>query len=215
MSSSSSSPSDYRLFNRQRTVHQILGGGLAADVILWRRKNLTVGILTVTLAAWVVFERSGYTLLSLVSSVLFLLFSILFLWSKSASILNRPAPPLPSLYLPEETANEAAVFIRDRINGLLSVSEDIALGKAPQMFIKVAASLLLISIIGGFTDFLTLGYTSLVIILTVPVLYERYENNIDTYVLLGSGNLKQFYMKLEVEYVSKVRNWILEQKKLS
>lgn len=60
-----------------------------ADVILWRRKNLTVGILSVTLAVWMVFERSGYTLLSLVSSVFLLLIAILFSWAKSAAILNR------------------------------------------------------------------------------------------------------------------------------
>ena len=60
-----------------------------ADVILWRQKNVTVGILLVTLAAWLVFEKSGYTLLSLVSSVVLLLIVILFLWAKSASILNR------------------------------------------------------------------------------------------------------------------------------
>ncbi|KAJ0028480.1 hypothetical protein Pint_35250 [Pistacia integerrima] len=78
-----------RLFDRQRTVHEILGGGLVADVILWRQKNLTLGILMVTFAAWVVFEGSGYTLLSLVSSVLLLLFAILFIWAKSAAVLNR------------------------------------------------------------------------------------------------------------------------------
>lgn len=60
-----------------------------ADVMLWRRKDLTVGILLVTLSAWVVFEISGYTLLSLVSSVLLLLIVILFLWAKSAALLNR------------------------------------------------------------------------------------------------------------------------------
>lgn len=60
-----------------------------ADVILWRRKNLTVGILLIALAAWIVFERSGYTLLSLVSNVLLLLIVILYLWAKSAAILNR------------------------------------------------------------------------------------------------------------------------------
>ncbi|KAJ4964580.1 hypothetical protein NE237_016429 [Protea cynaroides] len=58
------------------------------EVILWRRKNVTLGILFVALAAWVVFEGSGYTLLLLVSSVLLLL-AIVFLWTKSAEILNR------------------------------------------------------------------------------------------------------------------------------
>ena len=52
---------------------------------------MTVGILVVTLAVWLVFEKSGYTLLSLVSSVLLLLLAILFLWAKSAAILNRYA----------------------------------------------------------------------------------------------------------------------------
>jgi hypothetical protein len=50
---------------------------------------VTVRILLVTLAAWLVFERSGYTLLSLVSSVFLLLVAILFIWAKSAAILNR------------------------------------------------------------------------------------------------------------------------------
>lgn len=60
-----------------------------ADLILWRKKNQTLMILLVTVASWIVFERSGYTLLSLVSNVLLLLVVILFLWAKSAAILNR------------------------------------------------------------------------------------------------------------------------------
>ncbi|XP_065617359.1 reticulon-like protein B12 isoform X3 [Quercus suber] len=214
-----------RLFNRQRTVHEILGGGFginsclalvktAADVILWRRKNLTVGILLVTLAVWLVFERSGYTLLSLVSSVFLLLIAILFSWAKSAAILNRPAPPLPELHLSEEMVNEVATFIRLRVNTLLSVSQDIALGKDSRLFFKVAAYLWLISFVGGLTDFLTLGYTSLVVILTVPALYESFEDHIDKYVILGYKNLHQLYVKLD-EYVSRVQKWILVKKKLS
>ncbi|KAF3448993.1 hypothetical protein FNV43_RR09717 [Rhamnella rubrinervis] len=174
-----------RLFNRERTIHDILGAGLVADVILWRRKNVTVGILLVTLAAWVVFERSGYTLLSLVSSVFLLLLAILFLWAKSAAILNRPAPPLPELHLSEEKVNEVAAMIRTHVNTFLSVSQDIALGKDSRLFFKVAAYLWLISLVGGFTDFLTLGYIGLVMVLTVPALYERYEDHIDKYCIMG------------------------------
>lgn len=169
----------------------------------------------VTLAAWVVFERSGYTLLSLVSSVLLLLFAILFLWAKSATILNRPAPPLPDFYLSEETVAEAATFMHNHINVLLSISQDIALGKDTQMFIKVATYLFIISAIGCLTDFLTLCYTSLFIVLTVPALYERYEDLIDRYVLMGYRKLKQLYMTLDEEYICKVHNWILEKQKFS
>eukprot|EP00256_Glycine_max_P060279 XP_014629108.1 reticulon-like protein B12 isoform X2 [Glycine max] len=202
-----------RLFNRQRSLHEILGGG--QDLILWRRKNLTVGILLVTLAVWVVFERSGYTLLSLVSNVLLLLIVILFLWAKSAAILNRPAPPLPQLHLSEEMANEVKTFIRTRVNDLLSVSQDIALGKDSRLFLKVAAYLWIISIIGGLTDFLTLAYTSLFIVLTVPAIYERYEDYIDKYILKGYRKLCLLHLKINEQYVNKVHNWILEKKKLS
>ncbi|MED6167343.1 hypothetical protein PIB30_001765 [Stylosanthes scabra] len=204
-----------RLFNRERTLHQILGAGLVADLILWRQKNTTVGILLVTLAAWIVFERSGYTLLSLVSNVLLLLIVILFLWAKSAAILNRPAPPLPHLHLSEEMVNEVATFIRIRVNDVFSVSQDIALGKNSRLFLKVAACLWLISFVGGLTDFLTLAYTSLFIVLTVPALYERYEDNIDRYVMKGYGKLCQLYVKINQEYVSRLQHYILEKQKLS
>lgn len=186
-----------------------------ADVMLWRRKDLTVGILLVTLSAWVVFEISGYTLLSLVSSVLLLLIVILFLWAKSAALLNRPAPPLPELFIPEETVNEVGAIIRNHVNFLLSASHDIAMGKDPRMFFKVAGCLCLISFIGGLTDFLTLAYTGLVIVLTIPALYERYEDHIDRYVIMGYQKLKQLYLHFDVEYFSKVRKRILEKKKLS
>lgn len=204
-----------RLFNRQRTVHQILGGGLVADVMLWRRKSLTVWFLFVTLAVWLVFEKSGYTLLSLVSSVLLLLLVILFLWAKSAELLNRPPPPLPDLYLSEEVVNEIAGFICSHINALFSTSKDIALGKDTRMFFRVAAYMCLLSVIGGFTDFLTLGYTSLLIILTIPALYDKFEDDIDMYILMGCRELQQLYVKFDVEYLSRVRKLIFEKQKLS
>lgn len=204
-----------RLFNREREVHEILGGGLVADLMLWRHKNLNQAILMVALAAWVVFERSGYTLVSFVSAVLLLLFSILFLWAKSAAIVHRPAPPLPDFYLSEEAVNKAASFIRKHINALLSITQDIALGKDTQMFMRVATSLLLISVTGCFMDFLTLGYISLVIVFTLPALYERYEDQIDKYVLLGYRKLMQLYVILNGKYLCKVKRWITEKQNFS
>ncbi|KAI4356576.1 hypothetical protein L6164_000591 [Bauhinia variegata] len=207
--------SSERLFNRQRTLHDILGAGLVADVVLWRRKNLTVGILLITLAAWVVFERSGYTLLSLVSNVLLLLIVVLFLWAKSAAILNRPATPLPELHISEEMVNEMGNFIRTRVNDLFSVSQDIALGKDSRLFLKVTVYIWLISVVGGLTDFLTLACTSLFIVLTVPAIYERYEDYIDRYIMGGYRTLCKLYVKINEEYVGRVQNWIMEKKKLS
>lgn len=60
-----------------------------ADVILWRRKDVALGILLGALSSWLLFDVSGYTVVSLVSNVLLLLFSILFVWTKAARIVNR------------------------------------------------------------------------------------------------------------------------------
>lgn len=203
-----------KLFNKQRTIHQILGGGVVADVMLWRRKDVTMGILIVTLGAWVMFEISAYTLLSFTSNVLLLLFTILFLWAKSAAILNRPAPPLPHFHLSEETADEASTFLRDHINTILSVSEDIALGRDTKLFVRVALVLLTISVIGSLTSFLVLGYISLVLVLSVPAIYERYEAQIDAFAVMGCRKVQQLYVRLDQDYIARIHKWILEKKKL-
>ncbi|XP_075490720.1 reticulon-like protein B12 isoform X2 [Primulina tabacum] len=100
-------------------------------------------------------------------------------WGGEAE-LSRPAPPLPHLHLSEEMVNEAATFIRECANAVLSASEDIALGRNSRMFIKVGLCLFIISVVVGLIDFLALGYTSLILGLTVPALYERYERHIVT-----------------------------------
>ncbi|MQL95838.1 hypothetical protein Taro_028505 [Colocasia esculenta] len=166
-------------------------GLTVADVMLWRRRDLTVGILLGMLAAWIVFEKSGYTLLSLAGSVLLLLISILFVWAKSAAILGRPPPPMPEFHLSEETIKEASAFIHSHVNAILSSWHDITHGKDSKLFYKVAAFLWLISVIGSWTDFLTLGYTSLLIMLTVPALYERYEEYVDDYLVISYGEAQR------------------------
>lgn len=55
----------------------------------------------------------------------------------------------------------------------------------------------------------------LVIVLTVPVLYEKYEDQIDKYVLLAYRKSMQFYLFLNQEYICKVKHWIMEKQKIS
>lgn len=86
--------------------------------------------------------------------------SLLSSYNLDVCVCNRPAPPLPHFHLSEETANEASTFLRDHINTILSVSEDIALGRDTRLYVRVALVLLTISVIGSLTSFLVLGYIS-------------------------------------------------------
>ncbi|XP_039136028.1 reticulon-like protein B12 [Dioscorea cayenensis subsp. rotundata] len=205
----SSPPPQY--FGRQRSLHNILGGGNVADVILWRRRSVTISILLGTVAAWVVFQMSGYTFLSFVSNVLLLLLSILFVWAKAAGLLNRPPPPIPKLQLSEAVIKTAADFVYSHMNMVLSATYKIALGKDTNLFYRVAGCLWLISFVGGLTDFLTLGYTGLLAVLTIPVLYEKYESYVERYVNIACMELRHRYESY-TKHLNKVKNWILEKK---
>jgi reticulon-3 len=58
-------------------------------VLLWRRSNASVAAVVGATAVWFVFERAGYSFLSVLANSLLLLVAILFFWAKSASLLNR------------------------------------------------------------------------------------------------------------------------------
>lgn len=64
-------------------------GYAVADLVLWRNRTGAVILLVSSTGFWFLFERAGYNLLSFVSNVVLLLVAILFLWAKSASVLNR------------------------------------------------------------------------------------------------------------------------------
>lgn len=55
----------------------------------------------------------------------------------------------------------------------------------------------------------------LVIVLTIPAFYERCEDYVDKYVMMGYRRLLQLYVKLDEEYVNRFQHLVLEKKKLS
>ena len=51
--------------------------------------------------------------------------------------------------------------------------------------------------------------------LTIPALYEKYEDYVDRQVVLMYRKLHQFYVKLDEKRVLTYQQWILEKEKLS
>ncbi|CAI9783212.1 unnamed protein product [Fraxinus pennsylvanica] len=115
--------------SRRFSVHLALGGGAVSDVLLWKKWRGSVSLLVGSTALWFLFEIAGYNILSFISNVLLLLVTILFFWSKSASILNRPLPPLPNLEVSEEiaikTADAMRVWLTEIVNQGKLVSDEI------------------------------------------------------------------------------------------
>ncbi|CAI9781858.1 unnamed protein product [Fraxinus pennsylvanica] len=153
-------------------VHLAMGGGAAADVLLWKNWFGSAALLVGSTALWLLFERAGYNLLSFISNVLLLLVVILFFWAKSALLLNRPLPPVPNLDISEESVVKAADKMRVWVNRALSIAHDIAIGGNLGLFVQVFLSSWVISYIGGFFNFLTLAYIVVLLSLSLPVLFQ-------------------------------------------
>ncbi|KAL6614159.1 hypothetical protein ACP70R_036429 [Stipagrostis hirtigluma subsp. patula] len=201
-----------RLFDAQRSLHDLLGGGTVADVVLWRRKEAAGGLLAAAVASWAFFYCvPGHTLLSFVCQVLMILLTVLFVWAKAARLLGRAPPPVPLMKISEDSMSEAAERAGNFMNKVLQDFENIALGKESNLFYKVAFVLLLISIVGRLTDLISLVYAGVVIALTIPALLEKSEERIARFLKKASVYVQACGQTCK-EYKYNMKNRVLEKK---
>uniref|UniRef100_A0A0D9W3W3 Reticulon-like protein n=1 Tax=Leersia perrieri TaxID=77586 RepID=A0A0D9W3W3_9ORYZ len=176
-----------------------LVGESVGDVVMWRRPDASACLLAATVSSWLLFGSSsgGYTFLSLASNVLLLLITVLFVWAKAARLLNRPEPPIPEMHISQQIVNEVVALLHSSLNTAFTAFHDIALGKDSVLFYQVFLCLWIVSIIGSLTDFITLCYTSIVAVLIIPALYQKYEECIDRYMRFAYMNLQMYEMVYE------------------
>ncbi|KAK4770691.1 hypothetical protein SAY87_031223 [Trapa incisa] len=203
----------YRLFGREKPVHQVFGGGKSADVLLWRNKKISAGALGVSTALWVLFELMEYHLLTLVCHGLILTLAILFLWSNGTTFIHKSPPRIPEVSIPEQPILQFVSVLRFEINRTLFVLREIALGRDLKKFLAVIASLWLLSIVGMWCNFLTLFYIVFVLLHIVPVLYEKHEDKVDPLAEKLMIEIKKQYAVFEEKVLSKIPRGPLKDKK--
>ncbi|XP_072976674.1 reticulon-like protein B16 [Typha angustifolia] len=208
----SSSSGGYRLFDRQRPIHQIIGGGKAADVMLWKRRRVSCGVVMVATIAWLLFERSGLPFLTICSDILLILIVVQFIWAKSAALLDKQLKPLPELVLSEEMVNNAAASFRVKVNNMLMMAHDITIGKDFRLFFQVVICLWFLSVIGSFFSFFTLAYIGTIISITLPALYNKYEENVDKYAGLVHQNFSKHYKVVDENVISRLPRRFIKDK---
>ncbi|KAF8413255.1 hypothetical protein HHK36_001231 [Tetracentron sinense] len=213
-SSPPSGPSNiYRLFGRQKPVHKVLGGGKPADVFLWKNKKISASVLGGATGMWVLFELLEYHLLTLVCHILILSLAILFLWSNATTFINKSPPRIPEVHIPEGPVLQIASALRIEINQAFAVLRDIASGRDLKKFLAVIAGLWILSIVGSCCNFLTLFYISFVLLHTVPVFYEKYEDQVDSFAEKAIAEIKKQYAVFDVKVLSKIPKGPLKDKK--
>ncbi|OIW06983.1 hypothetical protein TanjilG_18371 [Lupinus angustifolius] len=190
--------------SKRISVHHALGGGFVADVLLWKNWCGGVAALVSSSALWYLFEHAGYNFLSFIANVMLLLVVIVFLWAKAANLLNRPLPPLPDLEISEETIAKVADAMQIWINRALSIAHDIAIERNLLLSLQVAGVLWVISYIGSLFNFLTLIYIGVLLSLSAPLLYDKYQDKVDEKLYLANGIIQTQYRKIHGIVLSKI-----------
>ncbi|OVA18926.1 Reticulon [Macleaya cordata] len=203
----------YRMFGREKPVHKVFGGGKPADVLLWRNKKISGGVLGGATAIWVLFELLEYHFLTLICHCLILSLAILFLWANATTFINKSPPHIPNVHLPEQQVHQIAEALRIEINRALSVLRDIASGRDLKKFLAVIAGLWVLSIVGSWCNFLTLFYIAFVLLHTVPVLYEKYEDQVDSFAEKAMREIKKQYVVFDAKVLSRIPRGPLKDKK--
>ncbi|XP_065871654.1 reticulon-like protein B16 [Euphorbia lathyris] len=210
-SSSSILTSGYRLFGRKASVHQVMGGGKAADVLLWKR-HVSFGVIVVATVAWFIFEQSELPFLTIFSDVLLVVTVILYARANVAVMRNTQPQSLPELVLSEEMVNNAAASFRVKLNNVLLMAHDITIGKDFRLFFMVVVCLWLLSAIGSYFSFFTLAYVGTVLSITIPALYSRYEEHVDKYCGMIHRTLSHHYKIVDESVISRIPQSLSKEK---
>lgn len=193
-----------RLFGREKPVHNLLGGGQSADVLLWRNKRISGSVLAGATVIWLLFEWLNYHFLTLLCLALVLSMTALFLWSNAAIFINRSPPKMRPIALPKDIFVDAAIALRDQINQFLGFLQEVAVGRDLKTFLAVSAGLWFLAIIGSWCNFLTILYLGFVAAHTLPVLYERYEDQVDSFIYNVLDEMKRHYGRFDSKVLSRI-----------
>ncbi|KAJ1690022.1 hypothetical protein LUZ63_014177 [Rhynchospora breviuscula] len=202
-SSNSVSAQMNKVFGRQKTIHQILGGGKSADVLLWRNKRISSSVLAGATAVWALFEWLNYHFLTLICLTLASGMLLQFVWSNTARTF-KSSSEVPRIKLPDKLFMELAVSAGDQLNQFLGFIQDISCGRSLKDFVMIVFGLWAASVIGSWCNFLTVLYIGFVSAHVVPVLYERYEDQVDYSFANLVGVLQKQYSKLDDSLKKKV-----------
>ncbi|GMY18449.1 reticulon-like protein B14 [Fagus crenata] len=199
-----------RLFGRERPLHAIFGGGKVADILLWREKKLSAAILTGFSIIWFLFEVVEYHFVTLLCHMLIIAMLIIFIWSNAAGIITWTPP---NYILEIQISESTCRYLVRTVNRFLYKFHEISSGKDfTHMFVAIS-SLWLLSIIGSYISSLNLLYIVFLCMQTLPVFYERYEEEVDYLATRGNRDLKKLYTKFDSNVLNKIPRGPVKNKK--
>ncbi|PNY16094.1 reticulon-like protein B2 [Trifolium pratense] len=120
-----------------------------------------------------------------------------FLWSNASGLFNSSPAQVPRFTVPEELFVNIATVVGNEVNRGLRFLQDVSCEGNLKLFLITVASLWAGSVIGSWCNFLTVIYIGIIAAHTLPVLYEKYEDEVDNFVYKVFGQLQNSFSKLD------------------
>ncbi|TKY50881.1 Reticulon protein B9 [Spatholobus suberectus] len=197
------------LDRQQRPLHAVLGGGKLADILLWEDKRSSAAIVAGFSIIWFLFEVVEYNFLTLLCHILMALMIILFVWYNAAGLITWSLPDIYDFEIPEPTFR----YLHKRLNSFLRMFYDISTGKDLTLFFVTIAGLWIMSAIGSYFTTLNLLYFMFLCLVTLPIMYERYEYEVNYLASKGNQDVKRLFNTLDSKVLNKIPRGPVKEKK--
>ncbi|XWS33660.1 hypothetical protein CRYUN_Cryun22dG0101600 [Craigia yunnanensis] len=187
--------------------------GTFRDIILWRRKKLSATVLLISTATWILLEVYQFNFITVASWLAIFIVASLFLRGNVLKLLGKEPPNLSHLEISEHTASEITNTCLTVIEEVFRWMFHVTVEGDWFVFARTVAGLLLLSYIGSFIDFLTLLYIGIKMVMTVPVIYVKYGDQIKRFREMVKAELRRFYETFDEKVMRKMKNKIVKQEK--
>ncbi|KAJ8527142.1 hypothetical protein K7X08_029619 [Anisodus acutangulus] len=111
---------------------------------------------------------------------------------------------LPKIELPEELWMQMALLLRDQFTSAFGIFREVASGNDLKKFLYAILGLWIVSTVGRWFNLLTLVYLIIVMLLTIPYFYEKYEDQVDAYGEMAIKELRKQYSQVDEKVVQKL-----------
>ncbi|XWS45321.1 hypothetical protein CRYUN_Cryun15aG0126400 [Craigia yunnanensis] len=183
------------------------------DIILWRRKKLSATVLLISTATWVLLEVYQFNFITVASWLAIFILASLFLWGNVLRLLGKEPPNLSDLEISEHTALEITNTCRTVIEEVLIWMFHVTIEGDWFVFARTVAGLFLLSYVGNFFDLLTFLCIGIKMVMTVPMIYVKYVDQIKRRGERVKAQLRRFYEMFDEKVMRKMKNKIVKQEK--
>ncbi|CAK7339419.1 unnamed protein product [Dovyalis caffra] len=182
------------------------------DIFLWRRKKLSLSVLLVSTAAWVLLDVYQFKFITVASWAAMFVVTSLFVYGNLVRFFRKEEPDLSGLEISEQTAIETALSVRQSIEESIRWMFHVSTGRELFVFARVVAALWLLSYVGSFFDSLTLLHIGIVAGMTIPVIYVKNEDTIKMFEERMRMQARRFYDMMDERVVKRIKNQVVKVK---